>query len=54
MTNNIKAKILSSKKIYFDNFAKKLCDRKLIQKAYWDILKSFANQKKVHLYLFYS
>ena len=46
MINKITAEILSSKKTYFDNFAKKLCEPKVIRKAYWDILKSFSNWKK--------
>ena len=47
MTNNITTEISNSKKIYFDNLAKRLSDPKLNWKAYWGILKSFTNWKKV-------
>ena len=38
MTINIKTETSNSKKIYFDNLAKKLRDPKLNQKAYWGSL----------------
>ena len=41
MTTNLTAKILNSKKNYFDNLIEKSYDPKLNQKAYWSILKSF-------------
>ena len=47
MTNNITTEISNSKKIYFDNLAEKLSDPKLNWKAYWSILKSFTNWKKI-------
>ena len=47
MTNNIATEILNSKKIYFDNLAEKLSDPKLNRKAYWGIIKSFTNWKKI-------
>ena len=47
MTNNITTEISNSKKIYFDNLAEKLSDPKLNRKAYWGILKSFTNWKKI-------
>ena len=47
MTNNITTEISNSKKIYFDNLAKRLSDPKLNWKAYWGILKSFTNWKKI-------
>ena len=47
MTNNITSEISNSKKIYFDNLAEKLSDPKLNGKAYWGILKSFTNWKKI-------
>ena len=47
MTNNIATEISNSKKIYFDNLAEKLSDSKLNQKAYWGILESFTNWKKI-------
>ena len=47
MTNNITTEISNSKKIYFDNLAEKLSDPKLNRKAYWSILKSFTNWKKI-------
>ena len=47
ITTNITTEISNSKKNYFDNLAEKLCDPKLNWKAYWSILKSFTNWKKV-------
>ena len=47
MTNNVTTEISNSKKICFDNLAEKLSDLKLNRKAYWDILKSFTNWKKI-------
>ena len=44
---NITTVISNSKKNYFDNLAEKLFDPKLNRKAYWNILKSFTNWKKV-------
>ena len=48
MTNNIATEILTNrKKIYFDNLAEQLRDLTLNRKAYWGILKSFTNWKKI-------
>ena len=47
MTNNITIETSNSKKIYFDNLDEKLRDPKLNRKAYWGILKSFTNWKKI-------
>ena len=47
ITTNITTEISNSKKNYFDNLTEKLCDPKLNRKAYWSILKSFTNWKKV-------
>ena len=47
MTTNITTEILSSKKIYFDNLAEKVCHPKLSRKRYWSIFKSFTSWKKV-------
>ena len=47
MTTNITTEISNSKKNYFNNLAEKLCDPKLNRKAYWSILKSFTNSRKV-------
>ena len=47
MTNSITSEISNSKKIYFDNLVEKLSDPKLNGKAYWGILKSFTNWKKI-------
>ena len=47
MTNNITTEISNSKKIYLDNLAEKLSDPKLNRKAYWGILRSFTNWKKI-------
>ena len=47
ITSNITTEISNSKKNYFDNLDEKLCDPKLNRKAYWSILKSFADWKKV-------
>ena len=47
MTTNIATEISNSRKNYFDNLAEKLCDPKLNRNAYWSILKSFTNWKKV-------
>ena len=47
VTTNVTTEISNSKKNYFDNLAEKLCDPKLNRKAYWSILKSFINWKKV-------
>ena len=47
LTTNVTTEISNSKKNYFDNLAEKLCDPKLNRKAYWSILKSFINWKKV-------
>ena len=46
-SNNITTEISNSKKICFDNLAEKLRDPKLNRKAYWGILKSFTNWKKI-------
>ena len=46
MTNVIK-EIPNSKKIYFDNLAKRLSDSKLNRRAYWGNLTSFTNWKKI-------
>ena len=47
MPTNIATKALNSKKNYFNNLDEKLCDPKLNLKAYWSILKSFTNWRKV-------
>ena len=47
MTNNKTTEISNGKKIYFDNLRKNLSDPKLNRKAYWGILKSFTNWKKI-------
>ena len=52
MTTNLTAKIWNSKKNYFDNLTEKSYDPKLNQKAYWSILKSFTNRKKLQLCLY--
>ena len=46
-SNNITTEISNSKKICFDNLAEKLRDPKLNRKAYWGILKSFTNWRKI-------
>ena len=40
------AEISNSKKSYFENLLEKLCDPKLNRKAYWGLVKSFANWEK--------
>ena len=47
MSTNITIEISNSKRNYFDNLAGKLCDPKLNRIAYWSVLKSFTNWKKV-------
>ena len=47
MTSNITIEIMNRKKIYFDNLAEKSSSPKLNRKAYWGILKSFTNCKKI-------
>ena len=49
ITTNIMTEVLKNKKSYFDNLAEKLCGSKLDRKAYWSILKSFTNWKKVSI-----
>ena len=49
MTNSITERS-NSKKIYIGNLAKKLSDPKLNRKAYWGILKSFTNWKKIPIF----
>ena len=46
-TNDITVKISNSKKNYFDDLAKKLCDPTLNPNSYWGIIKSFTSRKKI-------
>ena len=54
MTNNITTEISKSKKIYFDNLAKKLSDTKLNRRLIGASLSPLPTGKKFQLLLLYS